>query len=594
MPDERLSSLHLAIEYAVSHTLKRRKNLQDKDIEWVYEQYRNYFQALRQGKDPADPDSTRHDRSELMDYLWECLVKWEAAGGPADLLDGSFRPAGRPITQVEELYVMGFNNLRKSCRIHRRQDGPRGYVVYVKQWVNQILADDPELAELLDPSIPAQGGVDFSGLYEKYGYHVSLKFGESGIPAIDAAIFESDEEPSLAKLRSLLSLYPGVPTLRSELATLLEDEENPEEATALWQGLIAEFPKNAYYTSGYLNFLLKTDQPHALAECERLGFSPLLKDYTPEEEDGYRITSLINHSAVTIQMAMLRNDAKTAMELLNDLLATGLPDELISSIATYLLIYRLKNNTENNPGGAEQQNILHDFPQYPHATAMINMMWGEILEEFANTSGHNYPAAFDQDYPWPRNPHSVERAFQLRIHIVDSEPEIFRTIVVPDDTLLPDLHGILQTAFDWEESHLHEFIQDDDRFVPAHPEAKATDIDYEKIRINELLINIGDSVTYHYDFGDGWMHHVVLEAIPEVDDEILYPRCLAGARRGPLEDSGGIIGYQEKLEILADPNHPEYEDIRAWVPKDFDPDDFVLAWTHKQLWKGRFRHLGNS
>jgi hypothetical protein len=55
-------------------------------------------------------------------------------------------------------------------------------------------------------------------------------------------------------------------------------------------------------------------------------------------------------------------------------------------------------------------------------------------------------------------------------------------------------------------------------------------------------------------------------------------RLLAGARRGPLEDSGGFPGYEEILDVLADPAHPDHVEVAEWVAdvtgteEPFDPD----------------------
>jgi hypothetical protein len=53
------------------------------------------------------------------------------------------------------------------------------------------------------------------------------------------------------------------------------------------------------------------------------------------------------------------------------------------------------------------------------------------------------------------------------------------------------------------------------------------------------------------------------------------PRCLEGERASPLEDSGGIWGYENMLEILADPNHEEYKEIHEWAG-DVDPEYFNI------------------
>ena len=52
---------------------------------------------------------------------------------------------------------------------------------------------------------------------------------------------------------------------------------------------------------------------------------------------------------------------------------------------------------------------------------------------------------------------SSDEIFQLRISLLGSEPEIWRTIQISADASLSRLHKAIQSAFDWEDSHLHEF-----------------------------------------------------------------------------------------------------------------------------------------
>lgn len=598
MPNERLSSLHLTIEYAVSQSLRKFKNLQDKDIEWVYEQYRNYFQALRQGKTVAEPDSTRRDRSGLMDYLWECLVKWEAAGGPEDLLDGSFRPAGKPVTQVEELYVMAFNDLRKSCRLHRQQDGPRGYVKYAQEWIADVLASNPDLEDLLDPAIPAEGGLDLEYLFEKRNYRVTLQPVSTGIDAIDALLYEDEEEdPSASEFEALLTHYPDNKLLRAEYAVALSNEDREEEAITVWQKLIPETPTHPYFLSAYLELLLKHDDDQGFAEAERLNFQFELDKYPFDGDGGYTVTALLSHTSACITMALHGKDMAYALELFDDLARTGLPKVLLTSISSSFILFGLDRKAgEAMDSSFPLDYLFKKFPEFTPTIDFLEEQWDATIDlldlTYPTETNLYYPNAADQPFPWPRNPDNVEKALQLRVNILGSKPEIFRTIVVPDDTLLPDLHGMLQVAFDWEEAHLHEFIQGEIHYGEAGGELDEPQTDYHTVRIGHLLKKVGDELVYLYDFGDYWEHRIVLEAIPAVNDEILYPRCIAGARRGPKEDSGGIHGYQEMLKVLDDPKHPEYEEYRTWIGDDFDPEEFVLAWTHKQLWKGRFWNLG--
>ena len=51
----------------------------------------------------------------------------------------------------------------------------------------------------------------------------------------------------------------------------------------------------------------------------------------------------------------------------------------------------------------------------------------------------------------------------------------------------------------------------------------------------------------------------------------------SGRAAAPPDDSGGIWGYEDKLSVLADEDHPEHEEISEWMGKDIDPEFFDIA-----------------
>ncbi|MCQ6269164.1 plasmid pRiA4b ORF-3 family protein [Pseudarthrobacter sp. R1] len=57
---------------------------------------------------------------------------------------------------------------------------------------------------------------------------------------------------------------------------------------------------------------------------------------------------------------------------------------------------------------------------------------------------------------------------------------------------------------------------------------------------------------YEYDFGDSWLHRLELVSRRPADDDSPLARLVDGARRGPLEDSGGFSGCEELIDALAD------------------------------------------
>lgn len=175
--------------------------------------------------------------------------------------------------------------------------------------------------------------------------------------------------------------------------------------------------------------------------------------------------------------------------------------------------------------------------------------------------------------------------FQLKVSLRDIEPEIWRSVQVPEDTKLPRLHRILQLLFNWEDYHLHDFIAGQRVYsVPdsddAFNERKVSD--ERLVPLNRIVARVGDTFEYVYDFGDDWRHGILLEAILLPEADASYPRCVGGARNRPPEDAGGPGGYADYLEALADPEHEEHGNMLAWRGA-FDPEAFSIDSVNASL-----------
>ena len=62
-----------------------------------------------------------------------------------------------------------------------------------------------------------------------------------------------------------------------------------------------------------------------------------------------------------------------------------------------------------------------------------------------------------------------------------------------------------------------------------------------------------------------------------------YPVCLDGKRACPPEDVGGVWGYEEFLEAIADPDHEEHDSYLEWIGEDFDPEAVELDKINRAL-----------
>ncbi len=598
-----LHHLETAIEAAVVFAAQAFPQLTDKDIEVAYLTYRDYFKKVRQGKDLPPPESTVRHRDALLESIWECLCAREEERMDVELLNGRLGPVHRPVTTLEEVYQLCFNEMRAVCRSYRKTEGPRGYLHEVKDKLGDRLLNDPAIKARLADDLP-DDPANFNALADSRGIRLT-PLPTTGNAEEEAIIIEAATQPlnspeALANIKKMITAFPQLLYLKYELANRLidsDDEEKEEQGFALLEKTLEDHPRNPLLLSAYLENLFNIDQEAMVKEAKRLKFPASLTELDAAPGGTYDLLTYLRFSSVRVILLLLKGEERSATEELADALKIGLTENLYRPFIHPFIQHSLRQIEEGTPLKDFPEKAIGQYDDLKLASLALQKAWLEAKIEYSEQlikgyQQHLYPAALDQDFPWPRNPDNVERALQLKVTIEGISPEIFRTIIVPDDTLLPDLHGMLQTAFGWQNAHLHLFRTGDKDYLEPDPYEELEGIDYRSVRIREVLKNIGDQITYIYDYGDYWTHYITLEATPEVNDEILYPRCVAGARACPPEDVGGVAGYERMLGILNNPADKEYAEFLTWLPQGYDPEGFDLAWTHRQLWKGRFWSLG--
>jgi Plasmid pRiA4b ORF-3-like protein len=175
---------------------------------------------------------------------------------------------------------------------------------------------------------------------------------------------------------------------------------------------------------------------------------------------------------------------------------------------------------------------------------------------------------------------SASKVHRLKVTLRHVKPPVWRRIEVPSDIDLAALAAVLEAAMGWEGYHLHGFEVGDVTYQPLDENAFdmglgfAKPVDERTATLGDVLLAVKSKMRWDYDFGDGWEHDVVVEAIEPRNANVEYPICLAGKRSCPPEDCGGPWGYADLLEAIADPKHPEHDELTEWLPPDFDPEEF--------------------
>jgi hypothetical protein len=168
-----------------------------------------------------------------------------------------------------------------------------------------------------------------------------------------------------------------------------------------------------------------------------------------------------------------------------------------------------------------------------------------------------------------------EQNFILRIDLNPrfiTNPRVCRTLSCPAAATFASFHIALQVAFDWANSHLHEFeVLDhndakgsEDSMTIARCILKITDLstleeeedsdnesdDDSVITLSEVLNHPhmrGNTIHYNYDLGDGWEHVITCIGRSEPTTNFV---CLDGEGHGCAEDVGGWFGWKELLEAF--------------------------------------------
>lgn len=181
------------------------------------------------------------------------------------------------------------------------------------------------------------------------------------------------------------------------------------------------------------------------------------------------------------------------------------------------------------------------------------------------------------------------RAVQLKIRLLLENHEVWRRIIVPLDITFQRLHKILQIVFQWQDYHLHEFAvyNGDNPLVTLVCSSESFEYEDEIPMILETEKRLNDyiplysRIIYTYDLGDNWEHEIIVEKMIDAYDKN-YPECIEGQGNTPPEDVGGEYGYDEFLQAISNPNHPEHQDMLNWG-KMQHYQDFSLEFANRRL-----------
>lgn len=186
--------------------------------------------------------------------------------------------------------------------------------------------------------------------------------------------------------------------------------------------------------------------------------------------------------------------------------------------------------------------------------------------------------------------------YQLKFEIEQSQPLIWRRVLVPAELTFAQLHNVIQNCFNFQGRHVYTFnLPEENLKITTDPEAHLLHQEYlsKKDELEKVLGALGTAFArqqlealrtvvkrpeevavapylekrgvlhYSYDLEYPWELKISLEETTTGED-LSYPKLLAGEESAPPEDVKGLSGFYQFLEAWQDPEHPDHGEARAW------------------------------
>lgn len=209
------------------------------------------------------------------------------------------------------------------------------------------------------------------------------------------------------------------------------------------------------------------------------------------------------------------------------------------------------------------------------------------------------------------------KAYIIRIEFSESNPKIWRKVILPAGGTFGRLHSTVQRVTNFSDTevefggHYYQFnIPEENTIITNNEEgilerrAFQENIELQKEIMREMPKEYMDmekrhheemtktalyptkakfdaylekyrEIEYIYDFGCWWVFKITLLEIVE-DYYFGYPTLLDGAEDAPPEDAGSMDGYYDFLKAYKNPLDRKYSDARAFAERKhfrhYDPE----------------------
>ncbi|MCL2127881.1 MAG: plasmid pRiA4b ORF-3 family protein [Treponema sp.] len=160
------------------------------------------------------------------------------------------------------------------------------------------------------------------------------------------------------------------------------------------------------------------------------------------------------------------------------------------------------------------------------------------------------------------------------VQISVSGTAVWRRALVPEDSMLEDLHRLIQISMEWKDSYRHRFYAGG-----GSGGMDRASLD-DKMRVREICDQgIGE---IEYEYGTKWsVKAIILSPYQPAKDEAI--RCVAGEGAAPPETVSGPLRFRKILGAIADGSDMEKQAALHEMGPDFVPGLFDIETCNRNL-----------
>ena len=170
------------------------------------------------------------------------------------------------------------------------------------------------------------------------------------------------------------------------------------------------------------------------------------------------------------------------------------------------------------------------------------------------------------------------KEFLIKV-LLETHSTVYRDILVNEKHTLLQIHLLIKKSFDFKSNELASFIKeeegwDNDVEYPLEDVMNSGNLTLEKITIDEVFTEVGDQLTYVYDYLNEWKFYLEVIEIENNYNDIKEPKLLKRFGDSPKEEERDLNGDDAQSILLNAMMGDEFsEDDDDLLRDPFDSDN---------------------